>query len=672
VSEAAGASPLLFEILLLLALTATGLALFERLRLPAIAGFLVVGALAGPGVLGLVSEPGRVQALAEIGVVFLLFEIGLELPLERLRVLWRSALAAGVAQVALTVGAVSFGALALGLAPASALVLGGIVAMSSTALATRLLVERGTVDAPQGRLAISILILQDLAIVPFLLAIPLLGRGDESGGLRDLAVAIARMAAALVAMLLVARGVIPRLLDRAARLRSPDLFSLLALLLVIGSALIAERLGLTLAVGAFLAGVAATASPYSHQLFSEVVPLRGVLIGLFFTAVGMLFDPRTLATHAGAVLAYLAAAIVLKGTIVATVSARASRVGPRTGILAAAAIAQTGEFSFVLAAAAHAAGLIDDALQQVVIAGSVLSLLATPFLMRAAPRLADRLSAARAASDDAVATEPPVAVGEEGVVLIGFGHAGQTLARTLRALDVPYVIVEANASSVETARVRGERIVFGDATRPPVLQRVGVSQARLVVVAISDPLATRRIVSRIHHLAPDTPVLARTRYVREVDLLDRAGATMVVAEEYEGAIAIVAQALGRFPIPPQAILNFTDALRDEGYGAIRATGTLPLDPWLVELLEEVQSGWVDVPESFGGGRSLEQLAVRARTGVSVLAVEHDGGTTPNPPPQHVIAPGDRLLVLGDASALERLETLLRPQPRPERARAPDA
>ena len=646
-------SHLLFEILLLLGVAAAGLALFERLRLPSIAGFLVVGALAGPGGLELVENDERVRALAEIGVVFLLFEIGLELPIERLRTLWRTALAAGGVQVLLTASGVAIATSWFGYPPATALVLGGVVSMSSTALAMRLLVERGTVDAPQGRLSIAILLLQDLAIVPFLLAIPLLG--NAGGSFADIGMAVGRMLLALFAMLLVVRGVVPRVLDRAARLRSPDLFSLLALLLVLGSAFAAEELGLTLAVGAFLAGVAATASPYSHQLFSEVVPLRGVLIGLFFTAVGMLFEPSVLIERPGAVALYLVAAMLFKGLIVATLSARLARANARVGVLAGAALAQTGEFSFVLAEAGSSAGVLPTELLQVVIAGSILSLLATPFVVRGAPRMAERVVAL-------VGGEPPAEplldeLPGERVIVVGYGHAGQTLVRTLKSLGIDYVIAEANAGSVEAGRERGEPIVFGDATRPQMLGHLGVTHAKLVAVVISDPLATRRIVSRIQALAPETPVIARTRYVKEVDLLDSAGAREVVAEEYEGALELVAKALHFFDVPSAAVRNFTDALREEGYGAIRGNASLPIDPWLVELLEQVESSWVDVPDDFTP-TTLQGLDVRARSGASILAVERVGGATPNPSPAFEIQPGDRLLVLGDANALAALGELL--------------
>ncbi len=668
-------SNLLFEILLLLALTATGLALFERLKLPAIAGFLVVGAIAGPGVLGLVGEPDRVRVLAEVGIVFLLFEIGLELPLERLRRLWRSALLAGGIQVAATVAVVALGSAVFGLEPASALILGGIVAMSSTALVMRLLVDRGQVDAPHGQLAVAILILQDLSIVPFLLAIPLLA-GDAGTSSLDLLLALGRLVLALGVLLGVVRYLVPRLLTRAAQLRSPDLFSLLALLVVLGSAFLAEELGLTLAVGAFLAGVVAGASPHAHQLFSEVVPLRGVFLGIFFTAVGMLFDPAAVIELAPWILAYLAVATLLKAVIVAVISALLMKQGIRVGVLAGLALAQTGEFSFVLAEAAGRAGLLEEWLHQVVISGSILSLLATPFLFRAAPALADFV--ARGA--DQLAGEPDLgSFGQlaqvdrgaadatqdrdgERVVVIGIGLGGQTLTRLLRSLGTPYVVIDSNAQGVEDAIARGEPAVFGDATRPPVLRRLGVTRAKLVAVVISDPLATRRIVSRVRELAPHTPILARTRYVLEVDALSELGSTAVVAEEFEGSLELVAQALRLFKLPGGAIRNFTDALREEGYGAIRTPAELPLDPWLLELLRESGQQWVEVPKRFPHGKSLAELDVRARCGANVLAVERAGTTTANPEASMELQAGDRLLVLGDATALEELDALLEGRP----------
>lgn len=624
--------------------------------------------------LGLLSDSERVRALAEVGVVFLLFEIGLELPFDRLRRLWRRAILAGTTQVVVTMAVVAAGAVALGLPTPAAIILGGLVAMSSTALVMRQLSEQGQMDSPHGQLAISILILQDLSIVPLLLAIPLLAAGSVSSPL-SFALAVVRLVAALAIVLAVVRLVVPRVLALAARAGSPDLFSLLALLVVLGSAVFAGELGLTFAVGAFLAGVAASTSPYAHQLFSEVVPVRGVLLGIFFTAVGMLFDPRVLVAHPGFVATYLALALLLKGGVIVLANGLLLRQNARIGVMAGLALAQTGEFSFVLAGAARQAGLIEGWLHQGVIAGSIMSLLATPFLIRFAPIAGDWVSGGRAFDDrheSELPVAPPVVPPGRGaagpwpderpsngqVVIIGFGPGGQTLARLLKALEVPYVVIEANAMGAEQARERGEPVVFGDATRPALLKRLDVANARLAVIVVSDPLATRRIVSRIRSISRDVPLLARTRYMREVDPLEALGASTVVAEEFEGSIELVARALRLFRIPDSSILKFTDALREGGYGAIRGDIGLGIDPWLVELLQAVEAQWIEVPESLRGATSLAQLGIRAATGANILAVARGDATTANPPPSFALQRGDRLLVLGDPENLERLERLL--------------
>jgi len=652
-------STLLFELILLLALTAAGLALFERMRLPAIAGFLVVGAVAGPGGLALVPDPDRVRVLAEIGVIFLLFEIGLELPMSRLRDLGKMGLVAGGAQVAITVIAVAAGAYFMGLSPASALVMGGLVSMSSTALVIRLLSDEAQIDAPQGRLAVSVLVFQDLAIVPFLLAIPFLAGGGEDSA-QGLGLSVIRMLAALALVLFIVRVGVPRVLNFVAQARSPDLFSLLALLIVLGSAFLAEELGLTLAVGAFLAGVAATSSPYAQQLFSEVVPLRGVVLGLFFTAIGMLFEPQALIDHAPLVLLYLVITVVLKTGVIAAASTLLLGHSLRVGLLAGLALSQTGEFTFVLAEAAAQAGLLGEPYYQIVLSGSILSLLASPFIMRAAPGIAEAAARWRDGGDAEaeIVPEADPSVRGQRVVVIGYGPAGQTLTRLLRTIEVPYLIIDNNPRAVERAQAHEPHILFGDATRPTLLSRLGVHEARLVVVAISDALATRRIVTRLRLLAPDTPVLARTRYVLEVDPLETAGASSVVAEEFEASIELVARTLEIFEVPSGPIARFTQALRDEGYGAIRSPAPLPMDPWLMELLEESDTEWLECPPGFPDKRSLQQLDVRARTGCTILAVERGGSANTNPDPAEPLHPGDRLLVLGEADDLVKLKALL--------------
>ncbi len=648
------APDILGEFLLLIAMAAVGVALFERLRLPAIAGFLVMGALVGPGGLELVDDPERVRSLAELGVVFLLFEIGLELPLERLRRLWRHALVAGGLQVLATVMLVWLAGRALGLSNRAALLMGALVAMSSTALVMRLLADRGEVDAPQGQIAVGILLFQDLCIVPFLLLVPVLAAEDPSGA-RMAGMSLARSGMGLAAFFVVARFVLPPLLDRAARLGSRDLFSLLAFLIVVGSAVAAERIGLTLAVGAFLGGLVVSASPYAHQLFAEVLPLRGVLLGLFFTAVGMLFDPLAAARHAHEVLAYVTGVILLKAAVVAAIVALGLREGLRIGVVTGLSLAQTGEFSFVLAAAAATAGLLSEPLQQTFVAGSVVTLLATPFLVAWAPRVGAWISSgADRLASPAPEVRPALA---HHVVLIGFGLANRQLARVLSALGKPYVGADANAISVREALGRGEPVIYGDATRRPILERLGVQRAQLAVVALTDSVTTLRVVRMLRQLNPEATILARTRYVLDVDELQSAGANLVLAEEFESTLGLLARTLQAAGIPEGAVARFAEELREEGYELMRVPSEVALDPWLTELLEQVATQWVEVPEG-GVEGSLRDLEVRARTGVNVLAVDRGGRTSPNPEPGYVIRPGDRLLVVGSSEAMDRLRSLL--------------
>ena len=644
------------ELLLILAVATAGGAIFERIRLPSIAGFLVVGALVGPGGMGWIDDPARVRALAELGVVFLLFEIGLELPLDRLRQMWRPALTAGALQVAITLAAVAAIAAAFGAPLRAALVFGALVAMSSTALVMGVLSQRGEIDAPHGQLAIGILLFQDLCVVPFLLAVPILAPASDASA-SEVAIAGLRAIVLLALFAVVARFVLPILLDRVARMRSREIFTMVAFLAVMGSAVVAEEIGLTLSVGAFIGGLVLSLSPYAHQVYAEVVPLRGVLLGIFFTAIGMLFDPGSAAQQWPAVLAYTAGVVVLKAGLVAAIVALALGLGPRLGILTGLSLAQTGEFSFVLAAVAGSAGLLDEELQQVFVAGSVITLAATPLLVAAAPRIASEIAgriAAHREPGDAPRAEPSPA---NHVLVIGFGMAGRTVARVLRSRGIPYTGVDANAGTVHAAVARGEPVVYADAARRTILARLGVRDARMVVVAINEPIATREIVKLVRSLAPRVSILARTHFALDVDALAQAGATRVVVEELESTLELVGTMLRQFGVPDESVARFTEELREEGNAFLRTPETIR-DPWLGELLEGIAAEWVEVPASFRREATLAELAVREQTGASVVAVQRGGSANVSPAAGFAVRAGDRLLTVGGPAAIERLHRLL--------------
>jgi len=350
----------------------------------------------------------------------------------------------------------------------------------------------------------------------------------------------------------------------------------------------------------------------------------------------------------------------LKASFIALIVAIGLRQGVRLGVVTGLILAQTGEFSFVLAAAASDAGLLDAGLRQVFVAGSIATLVATPFFVGVAPRVA-RFLDRRAERASSRAADDAAEVFQNHVILVGFGLAGQNLARVLKARDIPYVALDSNAGSVAAARMRGESVVYGDATRHSILERLGIADARLIAVAISDPIGTREVVSLARSLAPEIPIYVRTRYVLEVDELERAGATRVVAEEFESTLALTGATLRHFGVPEESIARFTTELRDEGYEFMRAPETI-LDPWLSDLLDAVATHWVDVPAGFDGSRSLSELGVRAHTGANIVAVERAGSMTPSPDPSFEVRRGDRLLTLGSPEAIERLRALLSAEP----------
>ena len=551
----------------LLVIVGTGVVvvvLLRRLGLPSIAGFIFAGALVGPNALGLVRDTHSVESVAELGVVLLLFGLGLELSLDRVRRLWRAAVFGGTLQVGLTILAAAGLASVGGVALRPALFLGCFAAASSTAIVLRGLAARGEIDSPYGRLTVGILIFQDLCVVPMMLLIPAFAGAESSatGVLKPIGIG----ALVLLGILLAARLVVPRVLEVVARTRQRDLFVLAVLLVCLGTAWATTRVGLSLALGAFLGGLVVAGSEYRHQALSDLIPFREFFASLFFVSVGMLLDPHRLADRPWAITLLLLA--ILVGKFLAVIeTAILLRLGLRGAVLSAAALAHVGEFSFVLAAAARGKGILDADLEKDLLTASALSMLLAPLLMAYSPKLAagatrvrwlTRLLDVRPAAEAREAS----AAAEDHVVVAGYGVAGEELCRALRECGVPYVIVDLNPKNVHRAAAAGEPAFYGDVTSPEILEAVGAPRARELVILINDPPAAEAAVKAARHLVPSLHIVVRSRYVGDIAPLLAAGASHVVPAELEAAVEVVAQVLVRHGVGPGRLSTMIARVRE--------------------------------------------------------------------------------------------------------------
>ncbi|MEO1726134.1 MAG: cation:proton antiporter, partial [Bacteroidota bacterium] len=546
----AASIPFLNEIVALFAVSVGMAYLCYKLRLVPIAGFLLAGVLIGPNALGLVYEQELVDVLAEIGVILLLFTIGVEFSLEKLSRIGRAIFIGGGTQVFVTIGLVT-GILALaGIGWQAGVYTGCLVALSSTAIVLALLAERAETDTPAGKLSLAVLIFQDLAIVAMVLLVPMLA--GTGGGPLDLLIVLGKAAALILAVIVLARRVVPWVLEKVVRTRRPELFLLTIVAICFGTAAVSAMADVSLALGAFLAGLIVSESEYSEQALSEILPLRTVFNAVFFVSVGMLLDLRFVLGNPLLVLGVAAAVVVLKFVITTgaiLVLGYPIRIAAATGL----ALAQIGEFSFVLERAGRAAGItpagLGDAGAQTFIAVTVLLMIATPFQVQAAPRFGTFMArtplrklgdgpgpdAVKPASEDG-AHGVDVHAMEDHVVVVGYGPAGQRLVQVMQDVGIPFVVIELNPESTARLRKEGVPVIYGDASRAFLLEHAGIARAKLGVILINDPTAVPRILQQMRYLNPTLQLIARTRFLRTVEPLQKAGADIVVPEEMETTV----------------------------------------------------------------------------------------------------------------------------------------
>jgi CPA2 family monovalent cation:H+ antiporter-2 len=657
--------PLLRDLVVLVAVAIPVVLLMHRLRLPTIIGFLISGVAIGPSALGLVRHVDDVSVLAEIGVVLLLFAIGLELSLSRVIRMGRLVLVAGALQMALTVIAVGVAATLVGEGVRRATVWGILVALSSTAVVLKLYQERGELDAAHGRVVVAILLFQDLCIVPLMLLLPLLA-GEAGGAVTTLT---RTLLSVVVVTVLVGAGrlAVPWALARVASVRVQELFTLSVVGIGLGAAFITSAFGLSLALGAFLAGLIISESEYGLQALSDMLPFRDAFTGIFFTSVGMLLDVRYVARHPILVLGVTLGLVVLK-FVCGYLAVRYVRRSTRVGIMSGFALAQIGEFSFVLASSALALGLLDADRYQLFLGSSVLTMVAAPFLVRAADSLSEWYLSRRAAPTMEWSTREARAVmaHKEHVIIVGYGLNGRNLARALHGAKIHYVVLEENAQVVRRARLEREDVVFGDGTRAEVLHRVGAERARAIVFAIGSLGETRRGVANARRLNATAQIIARTRYVKEVEELRQLGANSVVPEEFETSIELFTRVLELYGVSSLEIRRRASELRRDMYSFLRDVGTAPSRTQASLSRLAAQLEFDDIAIRAGSpatGHTVGELAVRTRSGAHLVAVLRDGQAHYAPDDSYVIQEGDRVVVVGDSDALSRAADLFQRQVR---------
>jgi len=657
------------DLLLLAGASLVVVMLVGRLRLPPVVGFIATGVVIGPGGFGLVRDPVLVHALAEFGVMSLLFTVGLEFSRRDLRKLGRVAFVAGSLQVLLTVVVVGGVLLIAGQHPARALFFGVLVSLSSTALVLKILTDRVELMSPHGRVVTAALIFQDLMVLPFAIVVPQLGRWFSGAPGADTP-SPARTVISLVLVglaFVVARRAAPWLLSRASRTHSREAFLFGVVLVVLGSAYLTSIAGLSLALGAFLAGLILAESDLKSQIAADVLPFRDTLASVFFITVGMLLEPRLLLEQPALVLASTIGLVGVKA-LVAVVALRWARVPWRVALAGGMTLAQVGEFSFVLAQAGGPSGLLGTLGGQAFYAGAVFSLVLTPWLVSQAPEWAMRLQIQRAGRRSALATNSDVSDAPHSVllsghvVIAGFGLNGRNLSRVLRSVRLPHLIVDLDPESLRTGVEQGSHAMVGDITNPLIQGQAGVPRARVLVIALSDPAATRHACQVARQHSRDVFILVRTRYVAEIDELHRLGANQVIPEEFETSIEIFTAVLRHFHVPMNVVQAQIQLLREERYSLLRG---LKLPGSVIEQLETIlQQGTCDtfllLQHSPAIGKTLAEAGLRGEGGPEAVAVVRGGHALTQLDDELQLRVGDILVLTGTHAEMERLFQRLGP------------
>jgi len=642
------------DIVLILLVSIPIIAIFNRIHLPSIVGFLIAGIILGPSVLKIISNPEQIEVMAEIGVILLLFSVGLEVSLKELLDIKKILLIGGGLQVLATILLSSIIIYVIGVPARQAIFFGMLISLSSTVIVLKLLSDKDELNAPHGKFSVAISVFQDLAIVPMFLIVDLLGTSDEVS-FGEVSIRLLTAFGAVAVIIFAAKYLSPHILYRLAKLRMKEIFTVGVILLILGTAYFTYSIGLSFALGAFIAGLIFSESEYSHQIIADTRPLRDAFNSLFFVSIGLLLNLSFVAENPFIVIASSLGVVVLKALIIFFV-VLLLKYPIRIAILVGIGLAQVGEFSFILGEHGFRLNLVPPELFNILISSTIITMILTPFFFKLAPRIAGNSTRL----DSGKSKEKLIEEVQNHVIIAGFGLNGRNLAHVLKEAGIKYVIIEMNPDTVKKEKSKGENIIYGDIGNYEVLKTALISTAKVLVIAISDRSTSRRAVRLAKQLNPNLYVIVRTRFMRETDELSKLGADMIIPEEFETSIQIFRQVLEQYHIPLNVIMQQVNLLRGESYKYLRSEeGHEVAFTHIDEILSARLTDTFYINEkNIFAGKTIGELNLRSKTDATIIAIVRKGTTITTPTAKDILLLGDTLVITGTHKAVDDAFDLL--------------
>ncbi|MGB7786568.1 MAG: monovalent cation:proton antiporter-2 (CPA2) family protein [Salinimicrobium sp.] len=650
--------PLLRDMVILLGFSVVVVFLLQRIRLPSILGFLITGMIIGPFGFSLIENLEQVEILSEIGVILLLFVIGMELTLSQLASIRRTVLFGGFLQVGLTIAVTAGVYLLLGFRWNVSVFLGFLFSLSSTAIVLKVLQDRNEISSPHGRTSLGLLIFQDIIVVPMMLFTPILA-GDATDVWQQIFLLLVKTGLIILLTYISAKYIVPRVMYLVARTKSKELFLLTTIALCFTVAFVTSAAGLSLAFGAFLAGLIISESEYSYQATGTILPFRELFISFFFVSIGMLLNLEFFLENVGMVLLLVLIVFVVKGSIISLTTALL-KYPLRTVLLTGLALFQVGEFAFILSRVGLENNLLSPQMNQYFLSVSVVTMLLTPFVIIFSEKITAVLMHSGihrpwhrySAPKDGISVSQPKDP-ENHLLIIGFGINGSNLARAAKYADIPYRILELNAQIVRQEKARGEPIIYGDAMHHHVLDSVQASKARVVVIAISDPQATKIIVANVRNMSPSVYLIVRTRYVKEIQSLLDLGADEVIPEEFETSVEIFTRVLTNYLMPIDELENLVNIVRADNYELFQNRKPMP-KTLSTPKIPDFKISCVRVMADSGevAGKTIQEIDVRKKFGVNVLAISRKEQMINRVTPEEKLLQNDLVFISGDQEHID--------------------